>query len=206
MTFTLPKIYPITDTRISGLTHLEQVKRLVAGGARFVQLREKHASPTEFYEAAMEVMKFARENDIKVIINDRVDIALAANANGVHLGQSDLPPRQARQLLLPDMIIGFSTHSPSQALAAIQLPVDYIGYGPVFPTTTKQDPDTVVGVEGLMAIRQLIGDFPLVAIGGIGDENLKSVFEAGADSAAIVSEILSDPAKIQVKFTHLNRM
>ena len=200
----LPLIYPITDTRISGLSHLDQVERLANGGARFIQLREKSASPRDFYDAAKAVIDFARERDVTIIINDRVDIALALKARGVHLGQDDLPPEQARRILGPDAIIGFSTHSLAQAQAAIKLPVDYIAYGPIFTTTTKENPDAVVGVAGLKAIRQAIGDFPLVAIGGIAAGGLTSVFDAGADSAAIIGAILYDPAAITAQFARFD--
>jgi thiamine-phosphate pyrophosphorylase len=105
----LPKIYPITDVRLSGLSHAEQVKRLIDGGARFIQLREKHASPKDFYESASEALKIARENRVKIVINDRVDIALALKADGVHLGQDDLPPAEARKILGEKAIIGRKT-------------------------------------------------------------------------------------------------
>ena len=206
MSLILPKIYPITDTRISGLSHLEQVEPLYDGGARFIQLREKQASPREFYDAAKAVMDLACERGISVIINDRVDIALALKADGVHLGQDDLPPEHARNILGPDAIIGFSTHSLAQAQAAIKLPVDYIGYGPIFTTTTKENPDAVVGLDGLREIRQAIGDFPLVAIGGITEDRLTSVFDAGADSAAIIGAILADPAAISAQFARFDRV
>ena len=136
----LPNIYPITDVLISGLSHAEQVERLIAGGASLIQLREKHASPREFYESASHAVKIAKELNIHVIINDRVDIALALDADGVHLGQDDMPPEKAREILGDDAIIGFSTHSVKQAHRALKLPVNYIAIGPIFPTQTKANP------------------------------------------------------------------
>ena len=197
MKFTLPKIYPITDTRISGLSHAEQVRRLIAGGARFIQLREKDASAGEFYDAAIESIAVAREHGATIIINDRVDIALACGADGVHLGQDDLPPDEARRIVGPDSLVGFSTHSVEQAIAAIRLPVDYIAIGPIFGTTTKENPDPVVGLDGLAAVREAVGDFPVVAIGGITRSNAGSVFDAGANSVAIISDLLSQPETIE---------
>ena len=190
MNFQLPKIYPITDTSITKLSHLEQAKRLIDGGAELIQLREKHATPKEFYESAKEVMSFVRGSNVKIIINDRVDIALAVNADGVHLGQDDLPPIYARKILGKDAIIGFSTHDVVQAIEATAFPLDYVAIGPVFDTTTKENPDAMIGIEGLKTVRNAIGDFLLIAIGGIGFENYQSVLENGADSVAIISAIL----------------
>ncbi len=129
-----------------------------------------------------------------MIINDRVDIALALGAPGVHLGQDDLPPEAARKLLGDEAIIGYSTHNVAQAIAAANLPIDYIAIGPIFETGTKKNPDPVVGLDGLRAVRDAIGDRALVAIGGITVENAPSVIEAGANSVAVISALLSgDP-------------
>ena len=196
MTFSLPKIYPITDVSITDLSHLEQTKRLVAGGAKIIQLREKTASPAEFYEAAQAVMLFARKRNVKIIINDRVDIALAVGADGVHLGQNDLPPDQARKILGEKAIIGFSTHNIEQALEAVKLPINYLAIGPIFATNTKENPDTIVGIEGLSKVREAIGDFPLVAIGGINFENARDILANGADSIAVISAILKPASDI----------
>jgi len=198
----LPRIYPITDTQISGLSHLEQVRRLVAGGAEFIQLREKHASPRDFFEQANAVINFARGRGVKILINDRVDIARALKADGVHLGQDDLSPELARQILGPEAIIGFSTHSIEQVIAAVDLPIDYVAYGPIFQTTTKENPDPVVETEAIKTIRQSIGDLPLVAIGGISGNKLRSVIQAGADSAAMIGAILSEPDNIADQYKH----
>jgi thiamine-phosphate pyrophosphorylase len=199
----LPKIYPITHTAVSGLSHLEQVERLVCGGAKLIQLREKKASPRDFYAAAAAAIAFARLRDVKIIINDRVDIAAALDADGVHLGQDDLPPEHARELLGPNAIIGFSSHSLDQAIAASRLPVDYIAIGPIFETTTKPNADPIVGVEGLQAVKAAIGDLPLVAIGGIAGDNINSVLEGAADSAAVISALLTDPEKVAEKLKQM---
>lgn len=200
MSFSLPKIYPITDISITKLSHLEQVEKLIAGGAKFIQLRDKNSTPKDFYEAAKAVIDFTRGKDVKIIINDRVDIALVVKADGVHLGQDDLPPENARQILGENAIIGFSTHNISQAIEAIKLPLDYIAIGPIFTTSTKENPDPVVGIEGLKTVREAIGNFPLVAIGGINSENAKEVLNNGANSVAVISQILHEPEKITETF------
>jgi len=199
----LPKIYPITDVSLAGISHGEQVGRLIAGGATFIQLREKHASPRDFFEAAKPAIEIARKNNVMIIINDRVDIARALGADGVHLGQDDLPPNAAREVLGPDAIIGFSTHSVEQAIDAAGLPIDYIAIGPIFETKTKENPDPTVGLDGLAEVKKNIGNIPLVAIGGIDLDNVLDVLAAGADSIALVSAIIGDPALISAKTAQL---
>jgi thiamine-phosphate pyrophosphorylase len=154
-----------------------------------VQLREKFLSPLEFYAEAEAALRVARARGLKIIINDRVDIALALQADGVHLGQEDLPPEAARRILGPGAIIGFSTHDPAQARLAAQMPVDYIALGPVFATSTKQTSDPSVGLDGLRVARQAVGTIPLVAIGGITLENSHKVLDAGADAIAVVRDL-----------------
>lgn len=200
----LPKIYPLTDTNLTGFSHAEQCRRLIEGGAEFIQLREKSALSDDFFESAKEVLKIARIHNVKIIINDRVDIALALKADGVHLGQDDLPPEQAREILGKDAIIGFSTHNIEQAINAEKLPIDYIAIGPVFTTSTKENTEKVVGIEGLREVRKVIGNFPLVAIGGINFQNYREVLDAGADSAAIISGLLSDADNISGNFKKFN--
>ena len=188
----LPRIYPLTDTRLSGLSHAEQVELLSLGGATLIQLREKHMPAREFYEQA----KIAGRRGVQLIINDRVDVALAVGAQGVHLGQDDMPPDAARKLLGPYAIIGFSTHNVEQAIAATQLPIDYLAIGPIFATTTKSDTAPVLGLDGLRTVREAIGRFPLVGIGGITASNARDVIAAGADSVAVISALLSDFTRI----------
>jgi len=201
----LPQIYPITDPRISQLSHVVQVEKLIAGGATFIQLRDKYASPEDFYDSAKKALQAARERNVKIIINDRVDIALALKADGVHLGQDDVPPEYARKILGEKAIIGFSTHNLRQALAAVKLPIDYLAIGPVFTTRTKENPDNIVGIKTVKKVREAIGDFPLVAIGGITAENFRDVLNAGASSAAIISDLLSDAGNISSKLKTLLR-
>lgn len=204
--FALPKLYPITDVRVSGLSHREQVARLVAGGAALVQLREKHLGPREFYTEAAEALKLAQASGVRLIINDRADIALALGADGVHLGQDDLPPEAARALLGADAIIGFSTHSVEQASAAVHLPINYLAIGPVFPTSSKENPDPVVGLEGLRRVRRATGDLPLVAIGGITLESAPEVIRAGADSVALMSALLKNASGIETRTRELSNL
>jgi thiamine-phosphate pyrophosphorylase len=194
--FGLPQVYPITDTRISRLSHAEQVKLLADGGATVIQLRDKHASPLEFYEQAKAALEVANRRGVQVVINDRADIALALGAAGVHLGQDDLPPEAARRLLGEDAIIGYSTHSLTQIHAAAKLPIDYFAVGPIFPTSTKENPDPVVGIDGVRLAREAIGDMLLVGIGGITPANAIEVIHAGADAVALISGLLSDSATI----------
>jgi len=196
----LPRIYPITDTQISGLSHADQVRLLAEGGATFVQLREKNLPALDFYNEA----KSVSASGLTLIINDRVDVAMAVNAAGVHLGQDDVPPEAARKLLGDEAIIGYSTHNLAQARAAAKLPVDYIAIGPIFRTVTKANPDPEVGLDGLRAVRDAIGDIPLVAIGGITPANAADVINAGADSVALISALLSaGPEAIADRFRAL---
>ena len=188
MDFIIPKIYPITDVRISGISHAEQVERLIAGGATLIQLRDKHAGPNDFYNAAVEAIRIARTHSVRIIINDRVDIALAANADGVHLGQDDLSLSAGRKLM-GKKIVGISTHDLDQARAAECGGADYIGFGPMFGTRTKATVYEARGPEMLKQIRGAVR-VPIVAIGGITEENIQQVWQAGADSAAIISDIL----------------
>src|SRR5687768_9908268 len=182
--FRLPRVYPITDTHISGLSHADQVALFAEGGATLVQLRDKHASPLHFYEQAKAALDVATLRRVQLIVNDRADIALAVGAAGVHLGQDDLPPEAARRLLGAEAVIGYSSHTVEQALAAA--------------TSTKQDPSPVVGLNGVRAVREAIGGLPLVAIGGITHANARDVIEAGADSVAMISGLLATPSEIPV--------
>ena len=185
----LPRVYPLTDVQLSGLSHAEQVRLLSRGGASLIQLREKQMPALEFYEQA----RAAQQAGVRLIINDRVDIALAVEAAGVHLGQNDLSPEAARKLLGPRAVIGYSTHNIDEAISATKLPIDYLAVGPIFSTTTKTDTAPVLGLDGLRAVRSAIGEFPLVAIGGITLTNAREVIDAGADSVAIISALLSAP-------------
>ena len=183
------RLYPLTDRGLSGLSHAEQVLHLSDGGATLVQLREKILSPFEFFREAAKALCVARERGLKIIINDRVDIALALKASGVHLGQDDLPPEAARRLLGPEVILGVSTHNLDQARMSAKMPIDYIAIGPIFRTSSKQASESPVGLDGLSQIRQVVGKIPLVAIGGITSETSQDVLDAGADAIAIIRDI-----------------
>jgi thiamine-phosphate pyrophosphorylase len=197
MRFKLPQIYPITDVSLSRLSHAEQTKRMIAGGAGMVQIREKDLPAGEFFEAARAALIVAHQHQVPLIVNDRADIALLIGAAGVHLGQDDLPPAAARELLGPDAIIGFSTHNLGQAQAATALPIDYLAIGPIFPTSNKKNPDPIVGLDGLREVRRAVPNLPLVAIGGITHDNVRSVIDAGADSVAVIGALLHDPDRIE---------
>jgi thiamine-phosphate pyrophosphorylase len=185
----LPRLYAIADAQFGDLVQI--AKSLFQGGARLVQLRDKNAGAGELLNRAERVLGIAPP-DARVIMNDRVDVALLANAAGVHVGQTDLSPGAARTVLGPDRIVGVSTHNLRQALEADELPVDYIAVGPIFPTTTKQNPDPVIGLEGLASISKVVHK-PIVAIGGIRIENAGEVLNAGAQSVAVVRDLLDSP-------------
>lgn len=197
------RLYPLTDRRLSGLSHAEQVSHLSDGGATLVQLREKLLSPIEFYREAAEALCVARERGVKIIINDRVDIALAIKAHGVHLGQDDLPPEAARRLLGPEVIIGFSTHNLDQALLSKKMPIDYIAIGPIFPTSSKQASESPVGLNGLRQVRQAVGKIPLVAIGGITSETSQDVLDAGANAISVISHIWTSSEQVAAETKRL---
>ena len=202
----LPKFYPITDARLTNLSHAEQVERLRDGGARFIQQREKHLTPREFYDAAEDALDVARERGVRLIVNDRADIALALGADGVHLGQDDLDPAAARRLLGERFIIGYSTHTVAQAIEAARLPIDYIALGPIFPTRTKENPDPTVGLEALRRVRDSIDpSVALVAIGCITRDTARAALDAGADSVAVVSALLAAPDLIAERTKEFRR-
>jgi thiamine-phosphate pyrophosphorylase len=180
---------PITDRHLSGISHATQVALLSDGGAKLIQLREKFDPPFRFFEQAEEALRVARELGVKIIINDRVDIALALGADGVHLGQEDLSPTAARRILGSEAIVGFSTHNLEQAQRATEMPLDYVAIGPIFATTTKQSANPPVGLKGLARVRQALGTMPLVAIGGITCANIRATLNAGADAAAVIGDI-----------------
>ncbi len=196
MVFHLPKVYPITDTNLSGLSHAEQVDRLISGGATLIQLRDKHAAPRDFYRQAEAALQIARKHAVRLIINDRVDVALALGADGIHLGQTDIPVEAARRLLGESAIIGISTHNLAQAELAANMPVDYVAFGPIFKTSTKENPDPIVGLETLRAVRTIVGALPVVAIGGITLANAEAAWRAGADAVSSIAALVSDPSRI----------
>ena len=196
MVFHLPKVYPITDTNLSGLSHAEQIDRLIAGGATLIQLRDKHAAPRDLYRQAEAALQIARKHDVRLIINDRVDVALALGADGVHLGQTDMPAEAARRLLGERVIVGISTHNLEQARLAANMPVDYVAFGPIFKTSTKENPDPIAGLEALRGVRTIVGSLPVVAIGGITLANAGEAWKAGADAVSSIAALVSDASRI----------
>lgn len=186
------KLYAITDTQLSNCSHAEIVTRLLAGGALLIQLRDKEASAKEMLDATRECLELTRAAGATLIVNDRVDVAMATDADGVHLGQDDLTVEEARALLGPDKIIGISTHSLAQVEAALTTSANYLAIGPIFTTTTKTNPDPVVGLELLRQARQR-ATLPLVAIGGITLATAPEVLAAGADSVAVISALYPPP-------------
>ena len=185
----LPPLYAILDPEQTRGRSCETVLReLLAAGVAILQLRVKTMAPSEFLELAQRARAETRSRGCKLIVNDRIDIALACDADGVHLGQDDLPLAVGRKLM-GDKIIGISTHAIDQAKEAEQNGADYIGFGPMFGTTTKTTGYTARGVEMLQQIRAAV-KIPVVAIGGINEQNVRQVWQAGADSAAIISDIL----------------
>jgi thiamine-phosphate pyrophosphorylase len=189
-------LYLVTDRSLSkGRSTAEIVAAAVAGGVSCIQLREKSCGTREFLNEALALQPLLKSRNIPLIINDRLDIALAIEADGVHLGQSDMPIGRARKIAGDSLIIGISAESVDDALRAEQEGADYIGISPVFSTPTKTDIAPPLGLEGVRQIRALV-DIPLVGIGGIHSDNAESVIAAGADGIAVVSAIVSaaDPA------------
>jgi len=194
----LPKLYAITDRGLSNGTHEEIVRSMLEGGARLIQLRDKEGSSREMLDAARKCLELTRPAGALLIINDRVDVALTTGADGVHLGQDDIDVEEAREILGDQKIIGISTHTLEQYRAALETSADYIAVGPVYPTTTKANPDEVIGLDMVRAAREL-ADRPLVAIGGITHERAQEVLAAGADCIAVISALYPWPEKLDLE-------
>jgi thiamine-phosphate pyrophosphorylase len=203
--FSLPPLYAILDPDQSrGRDPAAVLKELLDGGAKIIQLRAKTLSPRDFLDLARAAgNEIRRRNDCRFIVNDRVDIALACGADGVHLGQDDLPLGPARKLMA-GRIIGISTHDEEQARQAERDGADYIGFGPMFGTTTKATGYAARGTDMLRLILSAV-DIPVVAIGGIKEDNVTAVWQTGADSAAIISDILAAP-RISAKVARILRL
>ena len=193
----MPKLYAITDFQLSNLSHEELVRLMLAGGARWIQLRDKDATAREMLEAGRNCLALTREAGAQLIINDRVDIALTTDADGVHLGQGDMSVEEAREILGEKKIIGLSTHSIEQFRDALDTSADYIAVGPIYPTGTKSNADPVVGLELVREARKL-ADRPIVAIGGITVERAPGVIAAGADSVAVISALYPWPEQLDL--------
>ena len=184
-------LYVVTDSDLSkGRTDAEVARLAYEGGADAVQLRMKHSDGREMLEQAMEIRKVADEFCKFFFVNARVDIAMASGADGVHLGQSDIPLEVARDLMGETAIIGISVDNVDQAIAAAEGGADYIGIGSIFNTSTKPDAKQGVGLGAIYEIREAV-DIPIVAIGGINRGNIQDVVRAGADAAAVVSAVVA---------------
>ena len=184
-------LYVVTDSDLSkGRTDAEVARLAYEGGADAVQLRMKHSDGREMLEQALEIRKVADEYCRFFFVNDRVDIAMASGADGVHLGQTDMPLEKARDLMGETAIIGVSVDNVEQAIAAAEGGADYIGVGSIFRTNTKPDAKQSVGLGAIYEIRQAV-DIPIVAIGGINRGNIQDVIRAGADSVAVVSAVVA---------------
>ncbi len=192
MSFSFPsRVYPIIDTlNDARLSHIKLAHAILSAGIRFLQLRMKGVPTSRFVEIARAVKALTDRHHAQLIINDRADIAKLVDAAGVHLGQDDLPVAAARQVLGPDKIIGFSTHNVAQTEAAAREGIaDYIGFGPIYPTSSKERPDPVQGIEGLRKARSRVA-LPVVAIGGITAATMGDVLAAGADAVAMIGEVV----------------
>ena len=189
-------LYLILDARWSEKVSLRHVLEIALDcGVNLFQYRNKAGSMLESYEEALPLRKAATEAHAVFIVNDRCDLALAINADGVHLGQNDLPLDLARRVMGPDKLIGISTHRPEEVEAATRGGADYLGFGPIFPTTTKADHEPTVGIDGLSQIRR-ITSLPVFAIGGITVEAVSDIQFVGANGVAVASAVL-DSANIE---------
>ncbi|MEN6610864.1 MAG: thiamine phosphate synthase [Methanoregulaceae archaeon] len=184
-------LYVVTDEGLSrGLTHAEIARRAVLGGADAVQLREKTKPAREILAAAREIRSITASYGRLFLVNDRLDIAISSGADGVHLGQDDLPLREARRRVPEDFIIGISVGSPEEAILAEEGGADYVALSPVFPTLSKPDAGPGSGLQTLWEIRARVS-IPLIAIGGITTGNVQDVIRSGADGVAVISAVVS---------------
>ena len=191
-----PPLYAILDPEQVQVSLPEMASRLAASGVALVQLRDKKSSAARVLARARELKAVLAPLGVRFLLNDRPDIAAIADCAGVHVGQDDLLPEDARRVVGPSRWVGVSTHTLDQLRVAAATSADYIAIGPVFPTSTKENPDPVVGLDFIRAARRLTGK-PLVAIGGITLETAGEVFRAGADSVAVIRDIVAaqDPAE-----------
>jgi len=198
-------LYLVTDRELAkGRSTQDIVRAAVSGGVTCVQLREKECSTREFIEEALAVKDFLKERGVPLIINDRVDVALAVGADGVHLGQTDMPLEIAQKILGDTMIIGISAESLEDAVEAEKGGADYLGVSPIYATPTKTDTAPPLGLEGLRAIRRAV-NLPLVGIGGLNQDNAADVIRSGGDGVAVVSAVVSagDPAAAARNLKHV---
>jgi thiamine-phosphate pyrophosphorylase len=199
----LPRLYALLDAGcfLNANAMFAAWEQLTAGGARLFQYRNKSGNARQMLDHAQELKRRAGER-VKIIMNDRADLCVAADFDGLHLGQDDLSPEAARRIIGPDRWLGLSTHNPEQLAEADRTSADYLAIGPIFATSSKANPDPVVGLEGVRRARTLTRK-PLVAIGGITRANARSVIDAGADSVAVISDLLRDPRKSAEEFLRI---
>lgn len=183
--------YVITDPHLSTLSHAEQARLATAGGADVVQLRDKHAGGRELVRAGIAIREVVPDDRL-FIVNDRVDVAYAVGADGVHLGQDDLPISYARRILGEDAVIGISASNMEEAIHAEQEGADYIGLQSIFSTSTKLDVGDAIGLEAITEVKKNV-NIPVVAIGGINHQNAAEVIWAGADGVAVISAVIGSP-------------
>ena len=207
----VPRLYAIVDASSFSTTEdlIAYADELVAGGCTLLQYRNKRGNARVMLEQARELRRQSRArvpapHIPKLIMNDRADLALIAEFDGVHVGQDDLLPESVRRIVGPDRWLGVSTHNPEQLAEADRTSADYLAIGPVFSTSSKERPDPVVGLEGVRRAR-LLTRRPLMAIGGITRRNAAAVIEAGADSVAVISDLLRDPRKSAEEFFRILR-
>jgi thiamine-phosphate pyrophosphorylase len=196
----LPRLYPILDTACFANRKIlcEAAKEFVAAGCTLLQYRNKSGNARQMLDEARE-LRTRLEAGVKLIMNDRADLCIAAWFDGLHVGQDDLSAEAARGIVGAERWLGVSTHNPEQLAEGDQTSADYLAIGPVFGTTSKANPDPVVGLDGVRRARELTRK-PLVAIGGITRANARSVIEAGADAVAVISDLLRDPGKSAEEF------
>jgi thiamine-phosphate pyrophosphorylase len=193
MGFSLPRFYAIIDPSQTGdRSPVEVCEILLGAGVHLIQYRDKLASSRALFENSRDLAEWVRGAGGVFLVNDRADVAWAAGAHGVHVGQDDLPVELARRIVGLQGLVGYSTHDLAQLAEAERASADYVAYGPVFPTRSKANADRVVGLEGLRAARKATHK-PLVGIGGITLETANAVLEAGADSVAVISDLLRAP-------------
>jgi thiamine-phosphate pyrophosphorylase len=192
MNLVFPRLYAIIDPTLLTISELDLAEALAAAGVELIQYRNKTASPRQFFEISRQFAGVLGPRGVRFIVNDRADIAVLADAGGVHVGQNDLSVEDARAVCGPNRWVGFSTHTLEQVAAADATSADYIAFGPIFPTATKKNPDPVVGTELLRKARQMTKK-PLVAIGGITLERAPEVYRAGADSLAVIRDLIGAP-------------
>ena len=199
----LPRLYAIVDSscfdRTEGL--LRCAEELVMGGVALLQYRNKYGNASHMMEQARELKRLVGAR-AKLVMNDRADLCLAADFDGVHLGQDDLSPEGARKVIGHELWLGVSTHNPEQLSRADLSSADYLAIGPVFATSSKEKPDPVVGLDGVRRVRSLTRK-PLVAIGGITRGNCRSIIDAGADAVAVISDLLPEPRKSAEEFLRI---